>query len=258
MDKFFDFVKNNPAVIALIPASIQAVVSLLTFLKRKNEIPKATYSNINYGNQINAGTNSQNTINDYSNSGNTTINNNHTNNTSSNTSGYDAIGYLLLFFFALVIVLCFYLQNKDIILSSVFILVFSFYIFNFLSLPKSQQLIIKTIIYVILTALCYFLISYNYFKPNTFDSFVTQINNTPIFIDKCILVKNNGLILYYICFQIGALLLLSVTPLYNIMNNIKFLTSSKPGEYLSPTICLSLTLILLCIPAILPYFISTW
>lgn len=99
MDKFFNFVKDYPAVIALIPASIQAIVSLLTLLKRKSESQKATYSISNSGNQINSGAYSTNTINDHSNSGNTTINNNHTYNSSSSShkDGYDILAFLIRF-----------------------------------------------------------------------------------------------------------------------------------------------------------------
>lgn len=260
MDKFLDFVKNNPAVIALIPASIQAIVSLLTFFKKKSESKKTTYSNNNYGNQINAGTYSSNTINDYSNSGNTTINNNQTFNavSSSNTDAGIAFAYFFLFVIVVVIVLCLYLENRDIILASVFIFVFTFYILNMLLAPKTQRSIVKTTIYFILTALCYFLISNNYFKPYIFDALLTQIINTTNFADKCKLVWNNYSMICYVLLQISALSFLSLAPLYNIINNIKILTSSTSEKAISPIIGLSLALICVLFPAILPYFISTW
>lgn len=260
MDKFFDFVKDYPTVIALIPSSIQAIVSLLTLLKRKSENQKSAYSISNSGNQINSGAYSTNTINDYSNSGNTTINNNHTysSSSSSHTNGYDILAFWCLIFIAIVIILCFYLQNRDIILLSVFIFAFTFYIFNLLMEPKSQQLIIKTTIYIFLTALCYFFISNNYFRPNTFDAFVTQLNNTTKYMDKCILVKDNDPALYYLITQISALSFMCVIPMCNIVNNIKWLTSNKRVESVNPMIGLCIALILVFIPTILPYFISTW
>ncbi|WP_097006999.1 hypothetical protein [Lacrimispora amygdalina] len=260
MDNFFDFVKHNPAVMALLPASIQAIVSLLTLFKKKSESKIVTYSNNNYGNQINAGAYSTNKINDYSNSGNTTINNNQTYNStsSSNTSISTVLVYLILLSIAAVIVLCFYLENRDIILTSVFIFVFTSYILNLLLAPKIQRLIVKTIIYFILTALCCFLISYNYFKPYTFDAYLTQISNTNNFSDKYDLVLNNHPALYYVLLQISALLFLSISPLYDIVNNIRILTSSNSGGKISPIIGVIVALICVLLPAILPYYIPSW